>query len=367
LNDDVLNDDVLNDGVSNDDIPEFPDLDIDSDPSDDVKVFSDAKLEADNDAISENCDFDDVETKSEFDDGGLCHNFPSSKEFSKHRFDENLSEQTSPIESEIPSLHLNDEASSSNEKIHAEEEIEKQETETEIEIEVEQTLETTENNLGVEIEQTVKIDNETFKENVEVKEFEFEQNKSEVKQPSVQIKETSDDFFESEFQSTNVQPDDKSTNHFSVDFEKESTTFAVDENCDESFGDFADFESNCNWVQPEVSSAFVAPAEVVESFGAKTEDHVLHLDDDDDVDDDDEDDFGDFDSANAAFPPTAAASVGAPFQNIISTVKSFNYQKTIYSSANIQHINILETFFATFKVLAKNEIRKNIFSISSLN
>jgi hypothetical protein len=284
-----------------------------------------------------------------------------------------LSEQTSPIESEIPSLHLNDEASNSNEKIHVEEEIEKQETETETVIEVEQTIETTENTLGVEIEQTLKIENETFKENVEVKEFEFEQNKSEVKHSSsLQIKETSDDFFESEFQPSNEQPDEKSTNHFSVDFEKESTTFAVDENCDESFGDFADFESNCNWVQPEVSSAFVAPAEVVESFGAKTEDHVLHLDDDDDVDDD----FGDFDSANAAFSTTTSASVGAPFQNIISTVKilvfhclllSFSYQKTIYSSANIQHINILETFFATFKVLAKNEIRKNIFSISSLN
>jgi hypothetical protein len=300
----------------NDDIPDFPDLEIDSDPSDDIKVVSDAKLEADNDAISENCDFDDVETKSEFDDGGLCHNFPASKDFSKHRFDENLSEQNSPIESEIPSLHLNDEASSSNEKIHAE--IEKQETETETEIEVEQTLETTENTLGVEIEQTVKIDNETFKENVEVKELEFEQNKSEVELSSLEIKESSDDFFESEFHSTNDQPDEKSTNHFSVDFEKESTTFELDENCDESFGDFADFESNCNWVQPE-ASAFVAPAEGIESFGAKTEDHVLHLDDDVD---DDEDDFGDFDSANAAFSTTTSASVGAPFQNIISTVKS---------------------------------------------
>ena len=77
---------------------------------------------------------------------------------------------------------------------------------------------------------------------------------------------------------------------------------------DDSFGDFADFDSN--WAQPQEqvpSTSFAMNAE-------KVPEHVLHLDDDDD-----DDDFGDFDSANFSASHSASQSL-VPLQSIISLV-----------------------------------------------
>ena len=98
-------------------------------------------------------------------------------------------------------------------------------------------------------------------------------------------------------------PEPSSTLAFSV----EPSTDCVD---DESFGDFANFEANCNWVQqPELEMSQPVEHHVAVD---QSEQRVLELEESED------DDFGDFDSANFVAPQLTPSSV--PFQNIIYMV-----------------------------------------------
>jgi len=86
---------------------------------------------------------------------------------------------------------------------------------------------------------------------------------------------------------------------------------------DESFGDFANFEANCNWVQQPQHEV----AQPIDHVGVdQTEQRVLELDESED------DDFGDFDSADFAAPPLQLTPSSVPFQNVISMVsRSLKY------------------------------------------
>ena len=106
--------------------------------------------------------------------------------------------------------------------------------------------------------------------------------------------------------------DEESFGDFTETVGKEHSAFSasfpdnVPTKSDDSFGDFADFDSN--WAQPDEQVPSTSFANV-----EKVPKHVLHLDDDDD------DDFGDFDSANFSASHSTSQSL-VPLQSIISLV-----------------------------------------------
>ena len=141
---------------------------------------------------------------------------------------------------------------------------------------------------------------------------ESEELSGDVKLPVCEISEEFVNYDQSGFHSSNsveVEHTEGNWNSFpppTNDPEPPSTD-CVD---DESFGDFANFEANCNWVQqPELEvSQPVEHHVAVDQSGQR----VLELEESED------DDFGDFDSANFVAPQLTPSSV--PFQNIISMV-----------------------------------------------
>ena len=254
-----------------DDIPE-----LDDDP---VPVNVDQKVVVN---YVKECQVEALE--ADVDDSPRRHAFPTLNVSSN--FVGAASELASPLESDVPSLHLKDlnDADGGSTSNDESEKVENEEIRNECESDIEVDRGTV---------------SEANFENV------LEQNSEEC---------VDDDPVAAESFESNLKED---TPNFSTAFDNQSSAFPVDDSgskVNDSFGDFAAFEtaeSNFDWTQS-------AASESTEVQCIESESRVLQLDDEDD-----DDDFGDFDSADviSASSSTAASNASLqPFQNLSSMV-----------------------------------------------
>ena len=279
-----------------------PAPELEDDP---VPVCDDVETEIANDLSTPNVNIGiDVDARR-------CENFPTLNVIPNF-VDPN--ELASPLESDVPSLHLNDVGNDAD-------------------------ADSTLNDDGSEkVGEDEDLPPGGVESGSDLENFPANPSNEEILKPEFEPEPVSDDFegFQSRKEVADAPDDgdDFDDDNFETDFksglEENAPAFVLSESAaafqghaddakvDESFGNFADFEAssaNVDWVLPEVGNK-VEPSVNFASAEAGAEGRVPEFDDDDD------DDFGDFDSADAvATSSTAATSTSLlPFQNLLSMV-----------------------------------------------
>ena len=247
-------------------------------------------------------------------DVGPCENFPTLNVVPNF-VDSN--ELASPLESDVPSLHLNDVGndadadSTSNdgsEKVAEDEELPPGGAES-----------------GSDLESfpANPLNEESLKPSLDVASAGPVSDDFEGLKSSKEVAHVSDDDFD-DFEANFKTGLEENAPAFSS---SESTAFQGDADgpkIDASFGNFADFEassSNLDWAVPEVGNK-VEPSGDFEAAAAAVAGAEGRVPEFDDEEDDDDDDFGDFDSADVVATSSMAATstIQMPFQNLISMV-----------------------------------------------